>query len=467
MIFHFPYIILDMYMSIHGRKMKSLLPAAALSAVIIAFSVSFSRAQWECVRSFIGPGGASIYSVSSFTVSQTIGETMAGQSGGDSPSGAVFSGYLSQIPSDTLALSLLQFESTGALTSEGTLWGMESAGSIKLTFSNELSSSTVSSGIIVTEVMDHSGNAINSISVASVSFTGLDNSAEITPASGEWPSGSLFAVYYSSSFMDINGLPLASGTTRYFTTMMDHLLSNVAAAPGELGTRVNIPAGTYSQDFLLMVSTGQSDPSIATANGKLASLPGGIPQPLKVLSLNARNKAGNAVQPGATCVLKFSYKEAGGKVAGTSPPARAENLAVWRLDESKKMWVKQTGALLDATAKNVSLRVEHFSSYALLAVPDTDVSLAHAYPVPFRPNAGNPAKYGSWNDLITFTQIPSYGEIKIYTITGELVRELDIIPPSMKWDLKNSGGQTVASGVYIWKISSGGNTKTGKLMVIK
>lgn len=444
------------------------MPAAA-AAALIAFSASLSLASWEIVRSFIGPGGAGGCAVSSFTVSQTVGEAMAGVSGGDFPSGSVLSGYLSQVPSRTLALALLQFESTAAVASEGTLWGMDQGGVIRLSFSNEISSSAVRSGIIVTEVMDHSGAAVNSTATARVLFSQADNAAEINPASGAWPSGSLFSVYYSSGLVDVNGLPLSAGTTRYFTTMMSPLQDNVAAAPGDLGTRVTIPAGAYGGDFLLMVSTGQSDPAITAANGKLSSAPGGLAQPLTVLSADARDNAGNPAQPGAPCVLSFSYRDDNGDgyVDGAFPPARAVSLAVWRLDEGGRTWVKQTGALVDAGAKKVSLSVQHFSSYALLAVPDTDVSLVHAYPVPFRPNAGNPARYGSWADQITFTQLPSYGKIRIYALTGELVREMDISPPSQKWDLKNSGGEIVASGVYIWKISSGGNTRTGKLIVVK
>jgi len=69
--------------------------------------------------------------------------------------------------------------------------------------------------------------------------------------------------------------------------------------------------------------------------------------------------------------------------------------------------------------------------------------------------------------------------IRIYTLSGALVRSLDVetaprvtsvigIPISdIVWDVKNSAGAVVASGVYIWEITSGPNRKTGKLAVIK
>jgi hypothetical protein len=168
-------------------------------------------------------------------------------------------------------------------------------------------------------------------------------------------------------------------------------------------------------------------------------------------------------------VISFPYTDDNGDgiVDSSLPPVRVKNLAVWRLDENNRLWVKQTGASLNNTSGEISLKVAHFSSYALMGVPDTDVSTVYAYPVPFRPNAGNKARYGDWTDLITFTSLPAYGKLRIYTIAGDLVRELDVAPPEMKWDVRNSAGELAASGVYIWEIVSGKNRKTGKLMVVK
>ena len=87
--------------------------------------------------------------------------------------------------------------------------------------------------------------------------------------------------------------------------------------------------------------------------------------------------------------------------------------------------------------------------------------------MPFRPNAGNTQKYGAWSDGITFTNLPSEGKIRIYTISMRLVRTLEIIPNEIVWDVKNNKGEIVASGMYIWEAVSGNNRKTGKLVIIK
>ena len=87
--------------------------------------------------------------------------------------------------------------------------------------------------------------------------------------------------------------------------------------------------------------------------------------------------------------------------------------------------------------------------------------------MPFRPNAGNSARYGTWAQGIRFTNLPGYGKIKIYTLSGELVRELPVALVTETWDVKNTDGKLVASGVYIWEATAGSGRKTGKLVVIK
>jgi hypothetical protein len=80
----------------------------------------------------------------------------------------------------------------------------------------------------------------------------------------------------------------------------------------------------------------------------------------------------------------------------------------------------------------------------------------------------NPSKEGK---EITFAQLPSDKEVKIriYTITGEKVRELTKPQAEVKinWDLKNEAQRKVASGIYIYVIDDGKDKKIGKLGVIQ
>ena len=449
-----------------GLKAKNFL--CIISALLIVLMAQAVCGQWENIRQ-VGAASCLVeISTGDYRVSYTVGEPSASLYTLDVSTSSILSGYLSQIPSNALYFSVPNFESIGAVVSEGALFGTETGNSIKFIFSNEVSAGAVSSGLEVSEVLNHLGEPVNSARSVSVALIPNETAVSLTPAA-DWEKGSIYAIRYSSGMVDINGLALLRETTRYFITKMDSLKDNVVVALGDFNTRIAIPSGSYSSDFFMIVSTDQASPTVETANRKLSAMPGASASALKVLSASAFDGAGSAVQPSSPCVISFPYADDNGDgiVDGSNPPVRAKNLAVWRLDEGNRLWVKQVGANIDSAVRRVSLKVEHFSSYALMSVTDTDVSTVYAYPVPFRPNAGDVARYGSWTDLITFTSLPSYGKIRIYTITGGLVRELDVVPPEMKWDVRNSAGETVASGAYIWEVSSGKNRKTGKLMVVK
>ena len=65
---------------------------------------------------------------------------------------------------------------------------------------------------------------------------------------------------------------------------------------------------------------------------------------------------------------------------------------------------------------------------------------------------------------VTFDGVSPNAEIKIFTISGELVR---IIQGSRIWQLDNETGKQVANGVYLWLVVDGERKQTGKIGVIK
>lgn len=87
---------------------------------------------------------------------------------------------------------------------------------------------------------------------------------------------------------------------------------------------------------------------------------------------------------------------------------------------------------------------------------------AKAYPNPWRVDQHS-------NTSVTFTGMPGGSQIKIFTISAHLVRELTADSSgTIGWDRKNSAGQDVASGVYIYLIiDPQGNDTSGKIAIIK
>lgn len=92
-----------------------------------------------------------------------------------------------------------------------------------------------------------------------------------------------------------------------------------------------------------------------------------------------------------------------------------------------------------------------------------------AYPSPVRFSQGDKIYFHA---IMTYAPSP---EIYIYTVSGRLVRHLtesggDIVSTTTEkygvWDGRNSSGEKVASGVYIYVAKSAGSSKTGKFGVL-
>src|SRR5262249_10517592 len=91
------------------------------------------------------------------------------------------------------------------------------------------------------------------------------------------------------------------------------------------------------------------------------------------------------------------------------------------------------------------------SGFALVDVINLDVSGSFGYPVPWKSTMGVP---------LCFTNIGTDAKIRVYSTSGRLVFNTEIVnapdPSTQKcqfaWDTKNSSGEKVASGVYLYVI---------------
>ena len=128
-------------------------------------------------------------------------------------------------------------------------------------------------------------------------------------------------------------------------------------------------------------------------------------------------------------------------------------------------FMREAGVFSPGAPKRPGWR-RRFSSCVLALFLSGSVSLSlatpHVFPVPYvegRPN----------HTAIFFKDLPGAGTIKIFTITGELVIQLPIAPGQnlLSWNVRNASGGRVASGVYLFRIESGGGKTTGKLVVVK
>ncbi len=172
--------------------------------------------------------------------------------------------------------------------------------------------------------------------------------------------------------------------------------------------------------------------------------------------------------------MQYTDNNGDGILDGSNPPVRADTIKTWVLDEALAMWVKLPASSSDRVSRTITVPFMIPGVYALLGTVDESVKDAYAFPVPFRPGGpaagAGPGQTGTETDGITFGNVPQTGDIEIYTLDGRLVRKLAIPAgltiPKLKWDVLTASGNRAASGVYIWRVVSGSNSKTGKLMII-
>jgi len=71
---------------------------------------------------------------------------------------------------------------------------------------------------------------------------------------------------------------------------------------------------------------------------------------------------------------------------------------------------------------------------------------------------------------VHFVNLPARAVIKVYTVAGDLVREIvhdDRVRDFERWDLKNANGQDVSSGIYMYRIESDLFRVQDRLIVIR
>jgi len=87
-----------------------------------------------------------------------------------------------------------------------------------------------------------------------------------------------------------------------------------------------------------------------------------------------------------------------------------------------------------------------------------ELNQVYVYPNPFTIEMGT-------EKLVFVPALPQTGKVSIFTVTGEIIRELG---PNQDWDGRNNDGKLVASGIYVFVVTaSGQKSAVGKIAVIR
>jgi hypothetical protein len=154
-------------------------------------------------------------------------------------------------------------------------------------------------------------------------------------------------------------------------------------------------------------------------------------------------------------------------------------LQLYVLNEGTNQWNLVPGSVVDTTHKLVTGQISHLSIFTAFgmgaATAASDLSGVRVYPIPYRPNGGDPNRGHPYsasdpNSGIIFDNLPNVVTIEIYAITGRRVARLDTTASSGKvqWNVQNDSGQDVASGGYVAVISSPGSGQiTRKIIIVR
>jgi len=114
---------------------------------------------------------------------------------------------------------------------------------------------------------------------------------------------------------------------------------------------------------------------------------------------------------------------------------------------------------VDTTNNTVTGRTNHLSIFQIMAaIPPSDTANVRAYPNPYRPSLGHTS--------ISLVGLPADATISIYTLTGELVKELTADSNGISnWDARTSHGDNAASGLYYVYVEQNGSKKALKLVI--
>jgi hypothetical protein len=122
----------------------------------------------------------------------------------------------------------------------------------------------------------------------------------------------------------------------------------------------------------------------------------------------------------------------------------------------------------------LTVKVTDGSGNTATSVPKTislvvaDFSQVKVYPNPWRSDkhSGHPS--------ITFANLPLGSTVKVFTVSGRLVKSLAESSGQANWDLMTDSGQKAASGIYLYLMQVGdtgyggnGQKMRGKIAVIK
>jgi len=256
----------------------------------------------------------------------------------------------------------------------------------------------------------------------------------------------------------------------FFYTVLDSQKQNIITANDEK-TKIKIETGILPEDSFIIINTepennliSEADKKIKNSDDRFVQI---IPETLREFMCfkSPEEKISNL---NSTFEISIPYRDIDldGIVDNSSPKIISRALCIYKLNEGQAKW-EEIPSFVDEKNCLVSARTNQFGIFSIIGRSYKDVQNVYAYPVPFEKEKGHKfIKFGKNPSA----PLPSSCKIRIYTISGELIRELEETDGDGTYiwqDIEDKKGRELSSGVYIYIIDSGEEKKSGKIMIIR
>ncbi|MBP7653636.1 T9SS type A sorting domain-containing protein, partial [Candidatus Dependentiae bacterium] len=242
----------------------------------------------------------------------------------------------------------------------------------------------------------------------------------------------------------------------------------VTVAQNILGAETQ-PANLQLQIQQRSQNDSDVEQALNVLNRELASMPIEI-------NLTTGDSQFNTFANGKTMEIELSYADANndGVIDGTN--IRENEIKLMTYSTTTETWEECEIIENNKEKKTVKAKANHLSFFMLTSTaPSVNAANVIVRPNPFKPNddideTGRNYFSGNANSGIIFDNLPANATIKIYTLRGALVTEKSLnntTSNKYQWDVKNDAGREVASGVYLFVVTSPTGHKTGKFVIVR
>ncbi|MBI4345576.1 MAG: hypothetical protein HY553_01895, partial [Elusimicrobia bacterium] len=239
-------------------------------------------------------------------------------------------------------------------------------------------------------------------------------------------------------------------------------------------TEVVIPAGALTDDTVTVtvVNNPVDVPPVSRLAAQALATDDNVFAAGSYVEITLSNGQ-SALSAGKAAPLTISYTDADGNGIVDGTQLRAADLQIWVYDPATAAWKRDFGSTVDTAKKTVTGATPHFSLFGLFGPQaQTPLSNVQIFPVPFKPNGGNPDEgrpfsAGDPNSGVVFNNLPQGASVTIYTASGRRVKRLDAgTLTRLQWDARNDDGRDVASGGYIAVITAPGQITLSRVIAI-